>query len=441
MSTRSYLSAFAAGLFLSGYLLYIGYESAALFPGVLSLLFYPALALQDRIVFDGKRLSRSGLLWRLQRLATGQRYTVKPRAIVHVETEALRALRRGPNVTYLYRTSFFGSDVSFSIGTGRGYREMIVSVLPLIPDGCLDVRSLELRDHLRDFSLVNARARAMQIPGSDVLDTGEIFAKTERSVTSEQRVAGRDETKKAEELRNLANQLRANGRLLQALEAFRRAVHIMPANGRLIYEVARCLQSLAAAKRDAKLEHRAQAMLRLAERRSANDTDLLGRLGETYFSFGAWHRAENVFKRAAETGSAGYRIFRGLGELALRDGKIAHAIHHFSRSAEAARHGPLFRWAKSEAEYLRRLNDDEEYMELEISRINLYDTFDSVRSTSIKIFCFGLLVLISGLLGNIGLVTEIGWAVSGVALVIGLVSAILKQTFAARIPFSLLDKD
>ena len=215
----------------------------------------------------------------------------------------------------------------------------------------------------------------------------------------------------------------------------------MPANGRLIYEFARCLQSLAATKRDTHLERRAKAMLRLAERRSANDTDLLGRLGETYFAFGSWRRAENVFKRAAETGRAGYRIFRGLGELALRDGKIAHAINHFTKSAEIASHGPLFRWARSEADYLRRLNDDEEYMELEIGRINLYDTFDGIRKTTVRIFAFGLLLLVSGLLGSIAVVTDIGWAVAGVALVISLAAGLLKQAFASRLPFSLLDKE
>src|SRR5262249_14473564 len=140
------------------------------------------------------------------------------------------------------------------------------------------------------------------------------------------------DTQKAEELRTVANQLRTNGKLVQSLEAFRRALRLMPENGRLIYEFARCLQSLAAAKRDPWLERKSAAMLRLAERHSGADGDLLTRLGETYFSLGAWRGAERVFRKAVDSETAGYRIFRGLGELAMRDGKMAHAINYFARS-------------------------------------------------------------------------------------------------------------
>lgn len=437
--TRTYLSAAGGGSFLSAYLLYSGHDALAFICVVLSILCYPVLAIADRVVFDGKRLTRTGIIWRIWITATNQRRKIKPRSLVHVETEALRAFRRGSNVTYLYRTSLYGDDISFRFGSGRGYREMIKAVFPLIPEGCLDVRSIELRDHFTDASAALMRARSLNIPGSDVLDSRHILGKNERHSFSKV-PPGEDEVKRSDELRSVANQLRANGRLPQALEAFRRALRLTPNNARLLFEFGRCLQSLAAAKRDERLDRRSLAMLRLAELRSAGDTGLLSRIGETYFSIGAWRRAENVFKKAIDRGAKGYRVFRGLGELALRDGKIAHAINYFAQSAEVA---PLrvSRWAQAETEYLRRLNDDEEYMELELGRINLFDTFDGARRTSLKVFLFGLVSIVTGLVSGVVLITEIGWAVAGIALVISLASAGLKQTFASRIPFELIEKD
>ena len=439
--TSAYLSAAAAAAFLSAYSLYIGYDLVALIAIAIALTSFPVLALTDRIVFDGKRLRRTGPFWQLYMMATGRRRRAKPRAVVHVETEAVRALRRGARVTYLYRTSFYTADHAFCIGSGRGFREMIMTVLPLVSEGSLDIRSAELRDHLKQAWEVSARARELQIPSSDVLDARAMLSKYGRGSASLVELPEPEQVERSEQLRSVANQLRTNGRLIQSLEAFRRALRLTPRNGRLIYEFARCLQSLAAANRDPMLDRKAQAMLRLAERRSAGDSELMSRLGETYFSVGAWRRAENIFRKAADTGTAGYRIFRGLGELALRDGKIAHAIHHFSRSAEHAKPAALFHWARAEADYLRHLNDDEEYMELEIGRINLFDTFEGARRTTLKIFGFGLALVISGLLMSAELLANIGWAVSGVSLLIWLGATILKHSFAARIPFELLDKD
>jgi tetratricopeptide (TPR) repeat protein len=317
---------------------------------------------------------------------------------------------------------------------------MIKTIFPLIPEGCLDVRSLDLRDHLTDASAALMKAKSLNIPSSDVLDTGAILSKIERRSASSNS-PGDDEIKRSDELRSVANQLRANGRLLQALEAFRRALRLTPNNGRLLYEFGRCLQSIASSRRDDRLDRKSLAILRLAELRSGSDTHLLSRLGETYFSIGAWRRAESVFKKALDRGPSAYRIFRGLGELALRDGKIAHAINYFARSAEVARPFRVSRWALAEAEYLRRLNEDDEYMELELGRINLFDTFNGARRTSLKVFAFGLILIVFGLTSGVVLVTEIGWAVGAVALVICLASAILKQTFASRIPFELIDRE
>lgn len=439
--TGAYLSASAVFCFVSAYLTYVEHGTIALAAIFAALVSFPFLAFRDRIQFDGRRISRTGIIWRLFRKLTKQPTQIRPRAVIHVETEAVRALRRGPNVTYLYRTAFHGTDLSFRTGSGRGYRAFIEAVLPLIANGCLDVRSVELRDHYVNVSSAIEHAKSLKIPRSDVLEGGVVDNKKERRVANADSDPSEDASLRSDELRKVANELRANGRLVQAVEAFRRAIRLTPRNAPLIYEFARCIYSLASAKRDARLSRKAQAMLRLAELRSTDDTDLLTRLGETYFSMGEWRRAERVFRKAAETGKAGYRIFRGLGELALRDGKIAHAIYHFDQSAEVAEPRPLFRWARSETEYLRRINDDDEYMDVEVGRVNLFDTLEGIRRTSVRIFCFGLIIIGVGLISDVTMVTNIGWAVSGVALVIALTAAIFKQLFASRIPFELMDKE
>ena len=439
-STSAYLTASAVFCFVSAYLSYIEQGTLAMTAIFAALVSFPFLAFRDRIEFDGKRISRTGIVWRLFHWAIKTPVKIRPHAVIHVETETVRALRRGPNVTYLYRTAFHGSDISFRIGSGRGYRVFIERVLPMIPDGCLDVRSVELRDHFVNVSSAIEHAKSLKIPRSDVLE-GEADTKRERRVSDPETVPTHESSARSDELRKVANELRANGRLLQAIEAFRRALRLTPRNAPLIYEFARCVHSLASAKRDSRLSRKAQAMLRLAELRSTDDTDLLTRLGETYFSMGEWRRAERVFRKAAVTGRAGYRIFRGLGELALRDGKIAHAINHFAKSAEVAGPRPLLRWAREEAEYLRHINDDDEYMEVEIGRINLFDSLEGIRRTAVRIFCFGLVVIGVGLILAIEVITNVGWAVGGVALVITIASGISKQMFASRIPFELMDKE
>ena len=115
-------------------------------------------------------------------MATGRRSKVKPKDIIHVETEAMRSIRRGQNISYLFATTFHAREQSFEIGSGRGFRQFLKAVLPLISESCLDVRSIELRDHLKTRSEVAARARELHIPGSDVLDAALMLAKPERKL-------------------------------------------------------------------------------------------------------------------------------------------------------------------------------------------------------------------------------------------------------------------
>src|SRR5205807_7896157 len=167
------------------------------------------------------------------------------------------------------------------------------------------------------------------------------------------------------------------GHLSRALEAFRRALLFRPADPHLLFEFARCLQSFAGTRHDKGLERKALAVMRLAERRAENDGDLLARLGEAYFQIGEWRRAGIVFQTALDRVGESFRTARGLAEIALREGKIAHVIHHFSTANRLAKTPALRRWTKGEADYFSRLNSDDEYMEMEVGRVNLRETLES----------------------------------------------------------------
>ena len=162
--------------------------------------------------------------------------------------------------------------------------------------------------------------------------------------------------------------------------------------------------------RDAKLEHKAIAALRLSERYAGDDGDLLARLGECYFQIGEFQRAGNVFHRVRDRLAENFRAARGLAEMALREGKIAHVIHHFTAASRIAETPALRRWTKGEAEYFSRLNSDDEYMEMEISRVNLLETFENSKKTALRIASLASPAVIAGLLLDDDLIANIGWA-------------------------------
>ncbi|HEY2865603.1 MAG TPA: hypothetical protein VGJ02_00805, partial [Pyrinomonadaceae bacterium] len=95
--TNAYSLSGLVCLFLACFFVYTGYETLTLIALAAGLISFPILAMTDRIGFDGKRLYRTGIVWRLMIAATGRRSRVKPTDIIQVETEAMRALRRGQN--------------------------------------------------------------------------------------------------------------------------------------------------------------------------------------------------------------------------------------------------------------------------------------------------------------------------------------------------------
>ena len=446
VSPHSYFTALLLGTFFSALLFYLEIDVAGFILFGISWIFLPFFALNDRIIFDGKSLVRTGLVPRFWSWFNAGRRRLNLKDIEQVETQSIRAIKRGGNVHYRYRTVIRGKGLSVAIAYGASggedFRRMIKGILPRLAENILDVRSIELREHLAEPKETLMRAEFARIPSADVLEGAfkNIGSrKPKNHAVAHNIVVGDDE--KADELQSLANELRLSGYLLQALEAFRRALILRPADARLLFEFARCLHSFAGMTRDPKLERKAIAALRLSERRAAGDGDLLARLGECYFQIGEWRRAGNVFQNVLDKLGENFRAARGLAEMALREGKIAHVIHHFSTANRIAETPSLRRWTNGETEYFSHLNSDDEYMELEVSRVNMLETLERSQKTALRISSFAFPIVIAGLLLEDDLIANIGWAVTAVSLLIWTGMIVSVRLLSQRIPYDLVESD
>ncbi len=443
VSPGSYLSVMFVAAFFSSLSLYLEYNYAGFFLLFLSLLIVPILAFSDRIIFDGRVLRRSGIVPSLWTRAKGIRRRLKIRDVEQVDSQSLRGIRRGGKVTYRYRTTFRGKGIQYSVVSGgAAYRRFIRSILPELDLDVLDARSIELREHLIEPSAVLERAKASAIPPPEVLENSmkAVRGRKRTDDAVSESPAGNLDPAKATALRSLANELRVSGALLQALEAFRRAVLYSPRDGWLLFEFGRCMQAFAGTESDDRLHRRGAALMRLAEQRAGTDPELLTRLGETYVQVGDWKRASSVFRRAADSFSDNFRAVRGLAEIALREGKIAHVIHNFAAANRNTGNTALQRWTKGEMQYFSRLHEDDEYMELEISRVNLLDSLVRARGFALTVAMVGMPLILAGLLLELSQVTNIGWVAACVAIVSWSVLSVMQRMLADRIPFELLER-
>lgn len=440
VSPNDYLIALFPATFFSGFLIYLekDWAAGALFVAAWAIL--PVLFCGDRIEFDGKRLVRTGIVPRFWASLNASRSRLKISDIEQIETEARRTLKRGGNVFYRYRTTVRGKNVRFAFASGgEDYRLMIRRVFPLVSENILDNRSIELRDYLVDPKETLMKAEFAHIPSAEVLESS--FGKNNiRRANRAAENVGTEDIEKADYLHCLANELRLSGYLLQALEAFRRALVLKPHDARLLFDFARCLNSFAGSERSARLQRKARAALRLAEKRAGSDGELLARLGESYFQFGDHRRAKTVFGKALEQAEKSFRSVRGLAEISLREGKIAHVIHHFSAANRFAETPALRRWTRGETEYFSRLNDDEDYKEMEISRVNLLETLENSQKTTLEIALCGFPLILIGLIFEESLLANVGWTISSIALLAWLGVIISASVFASRIPYELIEE-
>lgn len=423
VSPNNYLAVFFLITFFTGFLVHLEKDIAAAFLSLINWFLIPALALSDKIVFDGKTLFRTGIIPKFWAKINHRSKRLKISQIEQVETQALRALKRGGNIFYRYRTAVQGNGLRFSFASGsEDYRQMVEKVFRLVPIDTLDSRSIELRDYLSEPKEVLMKAEFARIPSMEVLE--DSVSESQSSVRNLRwKVStgeiSREESEKADELRQLANELRLSGNLLQSLEAFRRALLLKPFDAWLIFEFARCLHSYASTERSQKLIHKANAALRLAENRAGNNNDLLARIGESYFQYGDWKRAGKCFNKTLNATAQNFRAVRGLAEIALREGKIAHVIHHFATAVHFAETSALQRWAQNETEYFSRLNSDEDYMDSEIKRINRLENIERGKVTAMRLTIAGIIVILFGLSFD-KTVANIGWTVSIISLLVWL---------------------
>jgi tetratricopeptide (TPR) repeat protein len=437
----NYLAALFTGSFLAAFLLYLEFTIAS---GAVLLVFWtlvPLLAATDKIEFDGKRLIRTGLLPRMWALWTGRRDRIKLSDVENVSTEVVRAIRRGANLRYTYRTAFIGKQREFAILSSRkDYIRMMRAVLPKIDTDLLDHRTLDLRENLADNQEIAEKVREIEFPPADILESSieniRIDSKSYGKAAGDAR-----EAEKAKFLLQLADELRVSGRLPQAIEAFRRAVRSTPPDAKVLLNFALCLRTYALIRGKTSLDRSARAMMRLAERRAANDAEILARIGECYFQFDDWRRAAAVFRRALSEVHSGFRSLLGLAEIALHEGKIAHVIHNFSAAEELVSTPSLRNWLRKEIEYFSRLHSDEEYLELEIGRISLLEKLIAAKHLALKAVAAGIPIIGAGLIAGDFTLANIGWAISLSSLAVWVLALIASNMLAERIPYDIAFDD
>jgi tetratricopeptide (TPR) repeat protein len=376
VSPGPYLAAASVLTFCSALLLRSNKDALALVVLGIAWLIIPILALTDRVEFDGESLVRSGPIPFILRYIHGRAKKLNVAEFEKVDTQAVRTLRRSGRVRYRYRTQIVGKNTEFVFASGgRSYREMVRQLFPLIHRDKLDLRTIELRDYLCEPKPLNHEVHSLQLASADILDGATLDFKlggkrqnAANETDADAKSAIADE--RAMLLGQVANKLRIAGRLNEAREAFRRALIVIPKDGRLIFEFARLLRSQAGSLSDPKLLSRARAALRLSAMRAEKEPELLSLVGESFLEWGETVRAQNSFQKAIELQPQNFRARIGLANLALRQGKLAHVIHQYRDAAGAASDTALSRHAGREADYYARLNDDDDYLVAELRRIN-----------------------------------------------------------------------
>jgi tetratricopeptide (TPR) repeat protein len=426
VSPGPYLAAGSVVTFFSAMLLRVEFDALALLLITLSWLLLSLLAVTDRIVFDGLSLQRRGLLASFLHLLFGYRKQLAVDDFETVETQAVRTLRRGGSVRYRYRTQINGKGKQFVIiSGGREYRRMVRELFPLIHENKLDSRSRDLRDYLNDPTFLERKAQLSHLASPDVLEVSEKDFKIGGKSKRTREVAPVESTpqdfERAHVLRRLGNELRVSGRLREAGEAFRRALNVRPHGAWLIYDFARLLRSQASAQSDARLLSRARAALRLASIRAKNDLVLLPLIGESFLECGDARQARLALQKAVELDSGNFKARVGLADIALREGKLAHVIHHYHEAARVSSEQALARYARSEGEYYMQLNNDDDYLATELRRISWLQTVTRIRRLALRVTNFSvLLALVGGVIDPTA--AGVGWAMASSGLVIWLVT-------------------
>jgi tetratricopeptide (TPR) repeat protein len=416
VSPGAYLGAASILTFSSVLLLRSENDVWALVALVGAWILVPAMALSDRIVFDGATLSRRGFLPGLIRLTMGRFQKLALGDIERIDTNAVRTLRRGGSVRYRYRTQVSGRGLSLVFASGgKSYRKMVRLLFPRIDEAKVDSRTRDLREYLVEPSAYVDSIETLGLASAAVLDNALDDVKSRLGKLQPPHIQTTQDVERARSLRQLANQLRVWGRLAEAREAFRRALIVMPQDGWLIYEFGRLLRSQASASSDAKLLSRARAALRLAAQRAGDDAELLSRIGESQIECGDIERAERTLRIALARDEQHFRARLELADLALRNGKLAHVIHQYRDASQVAPDKASMNYARREADYYARLNDDEDYLSAELRRIDWLQNAVKVRRVAARLTNASILIALVGPYVH-PTVAGLGWSLASTCL-------------------------
>ncbi len=171
VSPGAYLVVSSVLTFFAGLLLRSEHDGWALLAIVVAWMLLPALAMTDKIVFDGQSLVRRGVVPFMFQLISGRKHQLSVAEVERVDTSTVRTLRRGGRVRYRYRSQITGRGTGFVFASGgRRYREMVQRLFPLIHDDKIDLRTRELRDYLCDPKSLNRELDSLKLAPSDVLE-------------------------------------------------------------------------------------------------------------------------------------------------------------------------------------------------------------------------------------------------------------------------------
>jgi tetratricopeptide (TPR) repeat protein len=431
VSSRPYFAFASVISFVAALLLRSDHDAWALLLIGVAIFIVPVFAFTDRIVFDGVAIRRQSPFFLLLQAVFGRQRKLAITDFEIVETNAVRTLRRRGAVRYRYRTQISGKGKDFVIASGgEAYRRLIRELLPLVHEDKLDTRSRDLRDYLCDPSFVNRKTQLSQLASEDVLDAATTAYRVGGKAAAEAQVTPQD-IERAHLLRRLGNELRVAGRLREGGEAFRRALNVTPRGAWLIYDFARLLRSQASAQADARLLLRAKAALRLASIRADDDLVLLPLIGESFLECGDARLARLTLQKTIDLDNGNYKARLGLADLALREGKLAHVIHHYHEAARVASEQSLARYAKQEGDYYMLLNNDDEYLTSELRRISWLQHVTRVRRLSPRVINLGILTALVGSFID-PMVSSIGWSLASSALIVWLFSVALTQLLLNR---------
>ena len=154
-------------------------------------------------------------------------------------------------------------------------------------------------------------------------------------------------------------------------------------------------------------------------------------IGEGFLECNEAERAERSFQRAIELEPRTFRARLGLADVALRNGKLAHVIHQYRDAARQASEKALVRYARREADYYVRLNDDDDYLSAELSRINWLQTLTRGRRLAARVTNVSILVALIGTYSDQA-IAAIAWALASSSLVAWLASLLVGKLLAAR---------